>query len=695
MQYASDISLFWLLPWGLISIVIGFWYYSRNEGWLKDVSQPVFWLLRVLRSLTIFLLGVLLIGIIFQSFKYRSEDPKLVVAIDNSSSMLNYSDSSKILNGTEELISKLQDELGGRFNIEILETGEKQVKSVDKVNFNSPISNLSNTFEYIRATYYNQNLGGVVFISDGNFNAGQLPSYAARKNKYVPVFSIAVGDTIPKRDHLVKNVTVNATAFLKNEFPVIVDIEGNNMGKGVYSVSIFKNGKSIANQKVNYNDGNLDFEQSEFVLTASSPGIHRYTVKIEDAKNEYNYQNNERSFYIEVIDSRSVVHILGGGAHPDITAIKSVLDKDENLEVKTELFNDWDGSLEKCDLVILHQLNTQLNSEKLKKIAASKISKLIISGTDSDRNKMEALGIPFSFPSSSQMDDVQGSLNPSFQSFECSEVLKKAFEFYPPLKARFGKYSYPNGIETLVQQRIGNVIKNEPLIFFGKTNGSKYGVIAGEGVWKWKMIEFARKNNSEAFNELFSKITQYLTVKSSDSPLKIDLPKRFSQVEEIIVNATFLNESLEPITTPEIEFELVDEQSKKRKMQFATTGRGYKLNLQKLNPGQYQWKASAAFKGKKYMKEGFFIVSDLDLESQDTRANHALMNQLAQETGGEFLTFDDRNSVVEMINSRKDLTSVSYQESSFNNLIDYFILLVIALFCLALEWFLRRYYGSY
>ena len=51
--------------------------------------------------------------------------------------------------------------------------------------------------------------------------------------------------------------------------------------------------------------------------------------------------------------------------------------------------------------------------------------------------------------------------------------------------------------------------------------------------------------------------------------------------------------------------------------------------------------------------------------------------------------------VINEIKNRGDITSISYKEATFNDLIDYKILLFLLLLLLSIEWFLRRWLGAY
>ena len=98
------------------------------------------------------------------------------------------------------------------------------MKTDEAINFTESNSNLEKAFEYINTEYYNRNIGGIAFISDGNFNVGANPIYNAERIKLSPIFSFAVGDSIQKRDHLIRNIFHNNIAFFKNKFPIEIDI---------------------------------------------------------------------------------------------------------------------------------------------------------------------------------------------------------------------------------------------------------------------------------------------------------------------------------------------------------------------------------------------------------------------------------------------------------------------------------------
>jgi RsiW-degrading membrane proteinase PrsW (M82 family) len=97
MRFASDISIFWLIPWAVISAVLAIWFYS-NSNWFKELHKKWRVLFPILRAISLFLIGVLLIGLIFEAVNYRVEKPIIISLVDKSSSMKNYRDSSELNN---------------------------------------------------------------------------------------------------------------------------------------------------------------------------------------------------------------------------------------------------------------------------------------------------------------------------------------------------------------------------------------------------------------------------------------------------------------------------------------------------------------------------------------------------------------------------------------------------------------------
>jgi len=693
VRFVSDISIWWLLPWLGISIFIAHFLYSK-ENWIKELGSRWMLTFKSLRASGLFLLGVLFIGILFEAISIRVEKPVFITMVDNSSSMKNYKDSATVKLKIQSFNNKLIERFGDKFELHTITVGS-EVKSPGRIDFSENTSALSEGFESIHSNFYSRNIGGIAFISDGNFNKGSNPLYSAEKIDLTPIFTVGVGDTTPKKDQYIKNIASNEIAFLKNKFPVEVDLEGIKMGKSNVTVSILNNGKSVASQSVNFSNGTYDYKHVSFLLEADKVGYQQYTVSISKAGGEYTYSNNTRNFYIEILDARSKVLLLAGAPHPDVAALKSVIEKDENLDVTSFLVKDWKRDLKKVDLVIYHEPGIQYDESVMTLIRDAKIPILYCVGPNTSNSIIQKLKIGLITPNGNQFDEVQGKINTGFQKFEVSTELQNSMNYYPPLKTKFGDVKLAAGNDVLLFQRIGSIQKNDPMIYFGENQNVKFGVIYGEGIWKWKMNEYIRTSESKNFTELIQKISQFLVVKQNTSALRVTFPKRFTIDEEVEVKAEFYNESMELITKPIIELKLKDEKNKSDKYQFGAVSNFYKLSLGKLKPGKYEWTASCKYNGKNYSKSGVFIVENIQLENIESSADHNLLNQIAKQSNGQFYELKNINQLLNDIAKRKDIAEMSYSEVSFNDLIDYKWLFFLIVLIFGTEWFLRRWFGGY
>jgi len=691
MKIFSDISLWWLIPWVLISILISIWYYRKQkqtEGisrWKKNV-------LIFLRSSVLVLLGILLYGILLETTESKTEKPVFITLIDNSSSMLNYSDSSNVKSRISSFEKQLKEKYGERFDFNTYVVDDELNK--DEFDFKGSVSNLNKGFNHIYNQFYNRNIGGICFISDGNYNKGNSPKYTAEKISLTPIFTVGVGDTVRKRDQLIRNVAANDIAFYKNQFPIEVDIEANKIGSTSCELGLYQNNKKIASEIISYSGEEFDFKHVTFLVNADQIGFVNYSLKLDWLDDESSYENNERGVYIEVIDSRSKVLILAKSPHPDIPAIKGVIETDENLEVESKLISDWDGSLKDVELLILHGSGSASNAELVKQATDKRVPIFHFITGRASNSRVDDLKIGLSIPNEQRMDEVQGYLSSGFQLFELSDKVTTLLEKAPPIHVKFGSVKIDGG-SPLINQRLGPVQKKDPILYFGKNSKTKFGVFVGEGLWQWKFSEFRRAKNNDGFNELIQKSIQYLVVKKNTDPLRINLPKRFNINNEILINAEFYNSALEQITTPDINFTLVDEDDRKIPYVFAKNVKDYRLSLAKLKAGKYKWSADTQFDGKKYIKEGVFVVENVSLEALSTSANHNLLKTISANSNGKFYEISSLDRLLTDIGNRKDIVNISYEETDYSDLIDWKWICFLVIILLGTEWFIRRYSGTY
>lgn len=653
------------------------------------------WGIPLLRGAGVFLVLTLLLEITLLMNHTEIEEPILITLLDNSSSTTQYKDSAQIKRTMDGFVQAVKNRFDEKYQLAFYTVGEA-LKENSSLTLTEHESNHAKAFNYISEQYLNRNIGAILFASDGNYNVGDNPTYSAEKISLTPIYTLGIGDTTPKKDQIITNLYYNDVVFLRDEFPIEVDLEAFKIKQKQVKVTLTQQGKLLESQVVNYTNQEYTFKQVRFDVTASKVGFQPFTVSVEYLSGEFSKVNNSKTCYIEVVDSRNNVCFISNGVHPDLAALRAVASSNENYQSSFLSTKELVEKGIKPDLIVWHNPTLQFDPNSSAYIEQHRIPVFYVISPSATSQDLSKLKIFASTNGRNQSDEVQGSLNPGFSAFELSHECQQSIPYYPPLTSKFGAMNPLGNTEALLNQRVGNAVKKEPLIYFGKTKQNvPYGVIYGEGVWRWKLNEFMKYQHYDYFTELFSKSFNYLMVKRSGMGLSVQFEKRFGKYDRIGVNANFYNASLEPITKPVINLTLTGPQGKKYTNRFNVTGNHYALDLGTLPSGTYKWTANTIHEKKKYSKSGVFVVEDIGLEQATNTANHGVLKQLSKNSGGKFSSINGYEKLLDQLESRNDITTIERMTIDFWNLVDSWGFLLLIALIFSSEWFLKRYFGAY
>jgi hypothetical protein len=690
MKFFSDFSLWWSIPMLVVAFAISAWFYlrpSREKLFSTRVSRVLF----LLRGFSLFLILFLLLGILLQSVRFRSEKPVLVVMVDQSESMMNYADSAEVRSQLTSFLEEMSTRLESKMDVEFIPFSGEVDDSID-LRFSGQSTDMSRAFRDVRESFIHRNVGALVVISDGNFNQGMHPRFEAEKFAFTPIYSIAVGDTLTKRDAALLSVVANQIAFQGNVFPLKVEGTAAKLNGKNLTISVKQGNKVLAEKNLVVSGNSFSFAET-FQLTASGKGVQAFSVLIRVNEDEYTLSNNERTVYIEVLESKRKICILSGGIHPDIGALQSLLQKDKNTEVELVLFKDV-RELPKADLFIVHNPVNGFSQPIWSAIQSGDTPYLVIVGTTGETTTYNQLELGMSGVSQGKFDAAFASFAGDFSLIRFSDEFKKRVAEFPPLSVPFARNFKELG-STLLIQRIGSVKTDRPLLSLVDRGGRKYAILYGEGIWRWRMSEYNKYQNNQAFEELWDKLLQYLTVKRNTDKLRVFPPTQSSDRDELSFRAEFYNDAFQLITDPKIQLQLLDENDTKlADYQFNPRQSDYVLNLGKWKGGLYKWKAFTSYNGKKYDKSGELVVTSSSVEKLKLVSDFGVMNELAQLHQGEFVLWKDRANAIDQLLVREDIQSVRYEESAFSNLMDLKWLFFLLFILLTSEWFVRRWFGT-
>lgn len=668
----------------LISAVL---YYGTQRN--KELSKTVKYVLFSLRTVLISALLFFLLDPFLKRMVNEKEKPIIVIAQDNSSSLLNNKDSVFMKTKYLEVLKDLKTKLLDKYEVKFYRFDNK-TEINDTIDFKGKETDYSLLFNEIENNYSNRNIGAIVFASDGLYNKGTNPVYASGKLK-TPVYTIALGDTTIGKDLSIIKVDHNQVAYLGNKFPVEVTIDARKLANKETNLSISKDGKSIAAQKVSINSDAYT-QTFNFLLDADKPGVQKYMVNVSAFSEEQNKTNNYQSFVIEVIDTREKIAIITSAPHPDVAAIKESIESNQNYEVDNFLLDGFATSLKPYSLVILNQvqLSSPQGTRIMNDLTANNTSYFLVSAYGSDKIpgvNVQAMSLKY--------NDAEAIVAKGFSLFTVSEDLKKYFKEFPAVNSVMGNYTLANSANVLLNQRIGIVETENPLLLFNTNGEQKSGVFLGDGLFRWKLRDYADHENHNLFNELIGKIVQYLSVKADKSFFRIKTKKIVNENEGVQIEAEVYNNSYELITEPEVTLVLTNEKDQKFNYTFSKTGLGYRLNIGVLPPGEYSYKATTNNGDKAFEQKGFITVKEIVAEQMQLVANHQLLSQLSYKSGGKFYYPNQLSQLGDNLLNNENIKTITYSHKDVKELIDVKSIFFILLLFISIEWFLRKYNGLY
>jgi hypothetical protein len=293
------------------------------------------------------------------------------------------------------------------------------------------------------------------------------------------------------------------------------------------------------------------------------------------------------------------------------------------------------------------------------------------------------------------MEDATPAVNPNFNAFSLSEGTRTWLAGLPPLNSPLGEYQVSNSAKILLYQRIGSVETSRPLLLFNETLEGRSGVIVGDGIWKWRLYDYARNGNHNSFNELLNKTVQFLSLKDQKQKFRIYHKSNFLENEPVEFDGEVYNDSYELISDPDVSMTIQDENGKQFPFVFNKSGNAYHLNAGSFPPGNYTYVAKVAEGGQYPPENGQFSVTALDLEALNTIADHHLLYQLAAENGGKMFSGNELDQLADFLKSMDEIKPVTYTQKSYEDLINKWWVFGLVLLLLSLEWFLRKRSGGY
>jgi hypothetical protein len=666
--------------------------YSSNQNLSKKTRN----LLAALRAFAIAILVFLLFAPLVRRVTHTLEKPIIIIANDNSISVKNIVPANFNAKKYQQDLKQLADQLSEKYEVKTYSFGDT---INDGLTFSGThqVTNATALVDKLNDELLNRNVGAVIMATDGIFNRGGNPLYELNKIK-APVYTVALGDTIPKRDVLIANVNYNNIVYLDNDFTLDVQVQAFESKGEQVKLSVFESGKKLNEQNVQITNNSFA-KDIQIKLKANKIGIHRYTINVSEVRNEITAKNNSQTVFVEVIDGRQKVLLAAAGPHPDLATFKQAIELNKHYEVNTAIAEE----LEKVDpskynLVVFYQLPsaTYLATELINKVRQQKVAAWFVIGAQSNIQSFNQLQSQLNFarPNGS-LQEVFPYYENNFTAYSLNTDALKQLEAYDPLQLPFANLMIKGNYTTVLNQRIGKVDTQTPLLFFIEDAGQKNGFLLGEGIWKWRLEEAKNENSYPLVAELIAKTVQYLSVKDDKRKFKVYANKNtFEENENVVLNATLYNDAYEPVNTSEVKVQVKNEQGKSYNFTFSKFGNAYQLDAGTLPQGNYTYLASTRLGDKTYTANGAFYINAVITEYLQTTANHQLLNTMAQQTNGKMYMPAQLLNIVDELEKSGQVKTISYEDRRFEDVINFKWIFAIIMVLLSIEWFFRKRNGE-
>lgn len=683
----------WMLALALLAgLAAAAVLYFRNKK--QHYGKALNVILFVLRTLMVGLVILLLFNPLIRQRFSSVETPTIILAHDNSSSVVLCKDSVYCKKDYLTQFEQFRKDLNADFQVDEYLFGE-EVRDFEQLDFSDQLTDLSSLIKTLDRRYYKRNVGAVLLFSDGIYNRGFEPELVA-ENFPFPIHTVVLGDTVSYPDLAIRNVHYNKVVSLGATFPVRVTVAARDLAGRKAQLTLKESGRLIEKRDIEI-PSNRFSKEIDFMLDATKKGVMAIDIEVSGIAEEEQLLNNVRHIYVEVLDQKYKLLCVAASPHPDLGALRSVLN--DNYEMDFCFGKETLPEFSNYDLIILHQVpSARMDFNALKAQLDKNVKQPVffIIGNDTDRDMLSKLQNVFTLHSgaTNTLMDVKAHQNTAFSTFTFDAKSEQLIAKYPPLSLPHLEINALKSHDDLLLQEVMGIKSGLPLLSFAN-DGRKMAFLFGTNIWRWRLYEYYQNKNHDVFDEMFSKSLKYLLLSANEGSA-IYAKETYYSNESVIITAELRNPNNELVTDPDLTIQIENKLTGETyDYTFSKRDHDYELNAGLLPEGLYTYKVQAQMGERKINVNGTFSVVAIGIEAQQLTADIDRMRTIARLTNGNCYTARELQQLFADLHNDSRITSVEHHESRFEDLIHskwiFFVLIGLA----AVEWLLRKMFGSY
>lgn len=395
----------WILPIAAF-VLIGLFVRAMYRRDSVDLPRPLGWLLTFLRTAVFLALLVLYLQPQWRTEQENTINSRVLMLADTSLSMgildVSGSGESEPMSRSRQVAllletSPLLEELRKTHDVEVFRFDDQLYRdarvSLKKLEGQPPrvtakppsdarVENTQpkpNWNEFLQPTGTETRLGqalaqliqdernapisGIVVFTDGGQNAGLSPDVAvglAAEARF-PIFPVGIGIDRAPTNVRVADLLAPERAYPGDRYTVTGLIQAQGMAGRVVAVQLLARdsasngepgtGDLLETRQITLGDGN-EVLPVRFDIAADRTGRHTLALRVDNAADDRNPDDDMREVEVEVIDRKTRVLLLAGGPTREYQFLRNLLYRDQSVEVDILLQTAQEGISQESDRIL-------------------------------------------------------------------------------------------------------------------------------------------------------------------------------------------------------------------------------------------------------------------------------------------------------------------------------------------------------
>ena len=663
-----------------VSALVSYFIYRKEE--LENFKKAI---LVTLRTLSLFLMLFLLLNPFTEYLQKSNTKPINAILIDNSLS-IRLEDRYKLI---PEAIS-----ITGQDNSKFFFFGSKLLREAKEYSYDSSLNykystNLAATLDDIGSNNDLQ-INSFTIISDGQINEGYNLMNAVKRFN-VPFHYVLLGDTVQKKDLVLRNVNYNKNVYINSLTKVFVNVNSYGYSKEI-KVNLYENDVKIKTNTIRAENNTTEYITS-FDLISPDQGIKKYKAEIESEDGEITKENNSEIFYIKYTDNSIKVLVIAGSPSSDLSSLKQAFNRSDNFKtdyrIQKQRDEYYDGDipdLRNYSLIILNGFPTEVTSEEQinsleKNLKEHSLPVIFINSSDVSFDKLRELQnhLPFIVNDISKKEFRSNIRITANAVTEKAESLNR-FNIYPQ------SYFYKEAFSVKPNSTVLGLTtqESEPAIIVDNTSGTRSAGFLGYGYFKWNLNP---QGNYGFLQGLISAMINLTVDENSGERFVIKTNKDYYAISENILYSAFYKDA-DPLKKYEV------------KVNVTGNGKNETLNLNQAGSNVFNNEhmlfdiADYTAKGDLYENGKYLVSSSVKYsvgnakeEYNETKAKEDILKEIAFRTNGQNLRTKSDNEVKEILKTQGDNVKMTSVKVLFRRSFLYLILVIVLL---SIEWYIRK-----